>query len=137
MGHAVLESYSRILESLAHKVMSRIEDVMHADNLAQNPSGDPKRNPLKDSASMASGKFPSAKEELEKLNLSDAPTSMTLSDFMGWTLDNEKESKQELSNGTETTTEQLAKQPSATNSKKLSYLEKLDTLGGRSPSARQ
>ncbi|CAI9267507.1 unnamed protein product [Lactuca saligna] len=138
VGHAVLESYSRILESLAHKVMSRIEDVMHADNLAQNPSGDPKRNPLKDSASMASGKFPSAKEELEKLNLSDAPTSMTLSDFMGWTLDNEKESKQELSNGTETTTtEQLAKQPSATNSKKLSYLEKLDTLGGRSPSARQ
>ncbi|KAI3737628.1 hypothetical protein L2E82_27637 [Cichorium intybus] len=135
VGHAILESYSRILESLAHKVMSRIEDVMHADNLAQNPSGDPKRNPLKDSASMASGKFPNAKEEVEKLNFSDAPTSMTLNDFMGWTLDQEKESKGELSNGTETT-EQLAKQPSATNSKKLSHLEKLDT-GGRSPPARQ
>ncbi|KVH97962.1 Plant specific Rop nucleotide exchanger, PRONE [Cynara cardunculus var. scolymus] len=127
-------SYSRILESLAHKVMSRIEDVMHADNLAQNPSGDAKRNPLKDAALRASGKFPNAKEELEKLNRSEAPTSMTLSDFMGWSMDQEKESRDELSNGNDSEPP-LAKQPSATNSKKLSYLEKLDS--GRSPMARQ
>nr|GEW10982.1 Rop guanine nucleotide exchange factor 12-like [Tanacetum cinerariifolium] len=135
IGHAILESYSRILESLAHKVMSRIEDVMHADNLARNPSGDLKRNSLKATSSISSGRFPNAKEELEKLNYSDAPTSMTLSDFMGWTLEQEKESKEEVSNGNEPGL--LAKQPSATNSKKISYLEKLETLGSRSPSGRQ
>ncbi|KAD4585275.1 hypothetical protein E3N88_22876 [Mikania micrantha] len=135
IGHAILESYSRILESLAHKVMSRIEDVMHADNLTQNPSRDLKRNSLKDSASRASEKFPNAKEELEKLNYANAPTSMTLSDFMGWTLEQENESTEELSNGNENAT--LAKQTSATNSKKLTYLERLETLGGRSPSSRQ
>ncbi|KAJ9559649.1 hypothetical protein OSB04_004809 [Centaurea solstitialis] len=47
VGHAILESYSRILESLAHKVMSRIEDVIHADNLVQNPSGRRKAEPAK------------------------------------------------------------------------------------------
>ncbi|XP_076920311.1 rop guanine nucleotide exchange factor 12-like [Bidens hawaiensis] len=123
VGHAVLESYSRILESLANKVMSRIEDVMCADNLARNPSGDLKRNSLKDSAS---GKFPDAKEELEKLNYANAPTSMTLSEFISWSSGQE-------SNETET----LAKQTSATNSKKHSYLERLELLGGRSPSTRQ
>ncbi|KAJ0929407.1 putative PRONE domain, Rop guanine nucleotide exchange factor [Helianthus annuus] len=135
VGHAVLESYSRVLESLAHKVMSRIEDVLHADNLVKNPSGDLKRNSLKDSASRASGKFPNAKEELEKINYANAPTSMTLSDFMGWTLEQENESKEDLSNGNETA--KLGKQTSATNSKKLSYIERLETLGGRSPSSRQ
>ncbi|KVH92938.1 hypothetical protein Ccrd_004975 [Cynara cardunculus var. scolymus] len=50
VGLAILESYSRILESLAHKVLSRIEDVQHVDALAQNPSlGSLKRNSLKDS----------------------------------------------------------------------------------------
>ncbi|MFS7950466.1 putative PRONE domain, Rop guanine nucleotide exchange factor [Helianthus anomalus] len=135
VGHAVLESYSRVLESLAHKVMSRIEDVLHADNLVKNPSGDLKRNSLKDSASRASGKFPNAKEELEKINYANAPTSMTLSDFMGWTLEQENESKEDLSNGNETA--KLGKQTLATNSKKLSYIERLETLGGRSPSSRQ
>ncbi|KAJ0586529.1 putative PRONE domain, Rop guanine nucleotide exchange factor [Helianthus annuus] len=135
VGHAVLESYSRVLESLAHKVMSRIEDVLHADNLVKNPSSDLKRNSLKDSASRASGKFPNAKEELEKINYANAPTSMTLSDFMGWTLEQENESKEDLSNGNETA--KLGKQTSATNSKKLSYIERLETLGGRSPSSRQ
>ncbi|KAL8232396.1 hypothetical protein R6Q57_002174 [Mikania cordata] len=135
IGHAILVSYSRILESLAHKVMSRIEDVMHTDNLTQNPSRDLKRNSLKDSASRASEKFPNAKEELEKLNYANAPTSMTLSDFMGWTSEQENESTEELSNGNENAT--LAKQTSATNSKKLTYLERLETLGGRSPSSRQ
>ncbi|XP_071733472.1 rop guanine nucleotide exchange factor 12-like [Rutidosis leptorrhynchoides] len=132
IGHAILESYSRILESLAHKVMSRIEDVMHADNLVHNPSADPKRNPLIYSASTASGKFPNAKEELEKINFSNAPTSMTLSDFIGWTLEHEKESKDKLSNGNES--QPLTKQSSAANSKKLTYLDRLETLGGRSPS---
>ncbi|XP_024979912.1 rop guanine nucleotide exchange factor 12-like [Cynara cardunculus var. scolymus] len=68
VGLAILESYSRILESLAHKVLSRIEDVQHVDALAQNPSlGSLKRNSLKDSIKIqASGKFPYAVEETIK-----------------------------------------------------------------------
>ncbi|CAH1425527.1 unnamed protein product [Lactuca virosa] len=67
VGLAILESYSRILESLAHKVLSRIEDVQHADALTQNPSlGDMKTNSLKDSVKiLTSGKFPDAVEEIE------------------------------------------------------------------------
>ena len=52
VGLAILESYSRILESLAHKVLSRIEDVQHVDALTENPSlgiGSLKRNSFKDS----------------------------------------------------------------------------------------
>nr|XP_043626192.1 rop guanine nucleotide exchange factor 12-like [Erigeron canadensis] len=60
VGHAILESYSRILESLAHKVLSRIEDVQHADVLTQSPSSRSlKMNSLKDSVRLStSGKFP-------------------------------------------------------------------------------
>lgn len=59
VGLAILESYSRILESLAHKVLSRIEDVQHADALTQSPSSRSlKMNSLRDSSRMsASGKF--------------------------------------------------------------------------------
>ncbi|KAK8602238.1 hypothetical protein V6N12_052052 [Hibiscus sabdariffa] len=35
VGLAILESYSRVLESLAYSVMSRIEDVLHADSLTR------------------------------------------------------------------------------------------------------
>ncbi|KAL6845398.1 hypothetical protein ACP4OV_024893 [Aristida adscensionis] len=37
VGFAILESYSRTLESLAFAVMSRIEDVLHADAVARDP----------------------------------------------------------------------------------------------------
>ncbi|KAJ9537607.1 hypothetical protein OSB04_030340 [Centaurea solstitialis] len=62
VGLAILESYSRILESLAHKVLSRIEDVQHVDAIACNRSlslGSTKRNSLRDSIKIqASGKSP-------------------------------------------------------------------------------
>ncbi|AQL00304.1 Rop guanine nucleotide exchange factor 9 [Zea mays] len=48
VGFALLESYSRVLESLAFNVMSRIEDVVQTDNLARDiakknapPAADP------------------------------------------------------------------------------------------------
>ncbi|CAD6237498.1 unnamed protein product [Miscanthus lutarioriparius] len=41
VGYAILESYSRTLESLAFAVLSRIEDVLHADAVACDPN---KRN---------------------------------------------------------------------------------------------
>lgn len=37
VGYAILESYSRTLESLAFAVLSRIEDVLHADAVACDP----------------------------------------------------------------------------------------------------
>ncbi|PWA61839.1 PRONE domain-containing protein [Artemisia annua] len=61
VGHAVLESYSRILESLAHKVLSRIEDIQHADALTQSPSSSSrslKMNSIRDSVRLStSGKY--------------------------------------------------------------------------------
>ncbi|KAK8695128.1 hypothetical protein V6N13_000302 [Hibiscus sabdariffa] len=41
VGLAILESYSRVLESLAFSVMSRIEDVLHADSLTRASSPAP------------------------------------------------------------------------------------------------
>ncbi|XP_051148917.1 rho guanine nucleotide exchange factor 8-like [Andrographis paniculata] len=40
VGLAVLESYSRVLETLAATVMSRIEDVLYADSVVRNPPKD-------------------------------------------------------------------------------------------------
>uniref|UniRef100_A0A0E0JMC3 PRONE domain-containing protein n=1 Tax=Oryza punctata TaxID=4537 RepID=A0A0E0JMC3_ORYPU len=37
VGYAILESYSRTLESLAFAVLSRIEDVLHADAVVRDP----------------------------------------------------------------------------------------------------
>merc|ERR1712107_896246 len=37
VGYAILESYSRTLESLAFAVLSRLEDVLHADAVACDP----------------------------------------------------------------------------------------------------
>ncbi|KAL4563937.1 hypothetical protein LXL04_027986 [Taraxacum kok-saghyz] len=68
VGHAVLESYSRVLESLANTVMNRIEDVLYADDLAQDPSNNTKSTPDQTQGNMTNG----------------TPTSTTISDVMGW-----------------------------------------------------
>ncbi|KAK4482037.1 hypothetical protein RD792_012959 [Penstemon davidsonii] len=133
VGQAILESYSRIIESLAFTVLSRIEDVMHADSLAKDPSSaEQKKRPIKEPSPItASEKFPNAKEELEKLNSAETPTSMTLLDFMGWNLDTDpkKDSQDETD-----TKQQLNKPPNIITNKKMSYLENLG--GSRSPTAR-
>lgn len=64
VGQACLESYSRILESLAYTVLSRIEDVLAADQATQSPSKPPPAN--NDSIDFDSG------------------DTMTLLDVMGW-----------------------------------------------------
>ncbi|XP_073052999.1 rop guanine nucleotide exchange factor 12-like [Primulina eburnea] len=140
VGHAILESYSRIIESLAYTVMSRIDDVMHADSLARNPSGET-RSPLKDQCPLkVSEKFPNANEELDKLNSLEKPTSMTLLDFMGWTLDpGDSEAKKDSNDDScgDTDTKFLGKPANIVTDKKMSYIEKLEILGGsRSPTAR-
>ncbi|KAL2924554.1 Rop guanine nucleotide exchange factor 12 [Bienertia sinuspersici] len=139
VGHALLESYSRILESLAHTVLSRIEDVLYADSLAQNPSlAQYKRNPLTD-IKITSTKFPNADEEIEKLNAVGTPPSMTLSDFMGWTMDNgdgDLKPKEGVEDEEQDDTCELkiGKLANIAIPKKISYLENLGGL--RSPTAR-
>ncbi|GAV64464.1 LOW QUALITY PROTEIN: PRONE domain-containing protein [Cephalotus follicularis] len=129
VGQAVLESYSRILESLAFTVLSRIEDVLYADYVTQNPSqASCKRTFLKDSPTLA-----------DKQNFMEAPNSMTLSDFMGWGLDQAgAESRKDFMFSDdllkESDAKNMAKLGDVVTNKKVSYLE---TLGGlRSPTAR-
>uniref|UniRef100_A0ACD5VUN8 Uncharacterized protein n=1 Tax=Avena sativa TaxID=4498 RepID=A0ACD5VUN8_AVESA len=70
VGFAILESYSRVLESLAYNVMSRIEDVIVADNLA--------REKAKRDMPPGSELAPTPQQA------PDMADSMTLLDFMGW-----------------------------------------------------
>ncbi|GMQ06514.1 hypothetical protein CsSME_00051069 [Camellia sinensis var. sinensis] len=141
VGYSILECYSRVLESLANTVMSRIEDVLYADSLTQNPSlALSKRKLSMDSLPVEGpGSSPSS-EDMEKLNsITDTPNSMTLSDFMGWNLDQgETEIKKNYSMGNlqclKEENEKLSKPPNIVTNKKISYIDKLEALGGlRSP----
>ncbi|KAK8698466.1 hypothetical protein V6N13_114583 [Hibiscus sabdariffa] len=66
VGHAILESYSRVIESLAFSIMSRIEDVLHADDLIQES---------------LLARSSNSDDEVARLSSSERPT---LLDFMGW-----------------------------------------------------
>ncbi|KAG8388342.1 hypothetical protein BUALT_Bualt02G0115700 [Buddleja alternifolia] len=128
VGQAILESYSRIIESLAFTVLSRIEDVMHADSLARNPSNAAQKRSLE--------KLTNPKEEPENLNTPGTPNSKTLLDFMGWNVDNrEMDNKKDLK--CEVDTKPLSKPHNIVTNKKPTYIERLEILGGtRSPTAR-
>ncbi|PAN18166.1 hypothetical protein PAHAL_3G183400 [Panicum hallii] len=122
VGLAILESYSRTLESLAFTVMSRIEDVLNVDLATQDPKNvDSMRIPSltsDDTDKVVSD----AKAEVEKSRRME-PVTATMYDFVGsW--DHVKES----ANGPK-----LSK-ISSIATKRFSYL---DNLGGtRSPIAR-
>lgn len=105
----MLESYSRILESLAYTVLSRINDVLDADRAVSKRSTTP--------------------TELEEETLVG---SMTLSDFMGWDFD---QGNEDSDSKKDTSDDPLAKEKlNVVTTKKTSYL---DTLGGvKSPTAR-
>ncbi|KAM3246036.1 rop guanine nucleotide exchange factor 12 isoform X1 [Capsicum annuum] len=134
IGHAILESYSRIIESRAFTVMSRIEDVIQADNLAQDPSnGEVKRYPIEDPLKVSYGM--NDKEDVEKLSSGDTPNSMTLLDFMGWEEgddDAEKDMKEDQSK--ESDAKLVSKPPNVVTNNRVSYLDNL--AGLRSPTAR-
>ncbi|CAM8923468.1 unnamed protein product [Rhodiola kirilowii] len=74
VGHAILESYSRTIEGLAHTVMSRIEGVLYADQLVQNSSNESGILLLSASSS----------ERTDNSDISKSPRSPSLSQFMGW-----------------------------------------------------
>ncbi|KAI0496785.1 hypothetical protein KFK09_023109 [Dendrobium nobile] len=142
VGQSVLESYSRILETLAYTVMSKIEDVLYADELAQDPSkkSSNRKLSLSDSDLLSLKNF-DPKEEMEKLASMESQTSFTLSDYMGWAIDlnsegekKEQGSPEEILGSEES---KLRKPPVSATHKKFSYIEKLENFGGlRSPRAR-
>ncbi|GLU14497.1 hypothetical protein SLE2022_310620 [Rubroshorea leprosula] len=129
VGQAVLESYSRILESLAYTVLSRIVDVLYADIVAQNPSqASCTRNPLKDGTTIM--------VLLSNEGESATDNSMTLSDLLIWSFDQgENEKKKESTE--EVTKEDEGKHLHKLNishNKKSYYLDSLS--GSRSPTLR-
>lgn len=128
VGQAVLESYSRILESLAFTVLSRIDDVLHADSVAQNPQG---RRSVSRNSIPKPDKSPTPKEESEKVGAE----TMTLSDFMGWNNDpGDSDKKDSDDSYKDIDNAKPQKLPNVVTDKKTSYLE---TLGGmRSPTSR-
>ncbi|CAJ2656131.1 unnamed protein product [Trifolium pratense] len=139
VGQAVLESYSRILESLAFTVLSRIEDVLHADCQTQNPLQG-RRNSARNPVPKPEKCPTPPREEVDKIS-AETPCSMTLSDFMGWSSDqgesdpNKKDSSA-VSDDTDKDIEsaKLQKLPLISTDKKLSYVENIG--GMRSPTSR-
>ncbi|GMI78024.1 MATERNAL EFFECT EMBRYO ARREST 64, ROP (rho of plants) guanine nucleotide exchange factor 12 [Hibiscus trionum] len=113
VGQALLESYSRILESLAFTVLSRIGDVLYADSIVRNPNQTSSKG-LPNSTNSGSG------NDGKNGNL------MTLSDLLTWSaeqLEIDSESNGELSKEID---EKQMQQLNAVTSRK-SYL---DNLGG-------
>lgn len=142
VGQAVLESYSRILESLASTVLSRIEDVLHADYQTQNPTKNTKKAALRSLPHIpkSDNPPPPAEEDDQIENEAGTPASMTLLDFMGWgndqggggDADAKKDPAEDLSKDADG---KMQKLPNIeTNNKKGSYLENLG--GVRSPTSR-
>lgn len=130
VGQAVLESYSRILESLAFTVMSRIEDVLDADSEIQGLVSSSDSQPTTVFVRLNPG------TEIEKLNTFGAPISMTLSDFMGWQSDlvENKDSNDSIDDLKDGDAKAMSKLGNVVTNTKMSYLEKLGGL--RSPTSR-
>ncbi|XP_074592655.1 rho guanine nucleotide exchange factor 8-like [Curcuma longa] len=138
VGQSILESYSRVLESLAFTVMSQIDDVLYADSLIQDPSNNSTRRRSLTDSEVGPVKKLDPKEEMEKLN--ETPNSMTLSDFMGWNFNPDSEMEYNNLMSTEETAHKndvkMKKPPNIVTNKKLSYLEKLENLKAlRSPTS--
>ena len=126
--------------------MSRIEDVLYADSLTQNPSSANSNGRLSVVSSPIAipQKSQNAEEEVERFSSSDTPTSMTLSDFMGWSLsqgeaDNGKKNDLRVNKDSQlkqASDHKLMNKPANINTKRFSYLEKLENFSLRSPTAR-
>ncbi|CAH2053571.1 unnamed protein product [Thlaspi arvense] len=137
IGLAIMESYSRVLESLAYTVVSRIEDVLEADQLTQDPEiAVCKRYIVKETES------PKKEEEQNFCLLEDRPKKqkrpISLSQVMQWNMEDQEQSKKEKNDAPfkESGKKLLTRVSSmimANNKKTGSYLESLGTT--RSPTA--
>ncbi|PQP95781.1 rop guanine nucleotide exchange factor 9 isoform X2 [Prunus yedoensis var. nudiflora] len=143
VGYAILESYSRVIESLAFNVMSMVEDVLYADNQARKASSNRRLSVDSSSPFTDNGRSPYAREDADRLSSSETPTK-TLFEFMGWNAETEEtDMEKDSSTGNkesyfkEDTDKSMNKPPTNINTKRFSYLEKLEKLSGlRSPTAR-
>ncbi|KAL6006206.1 Rho guanine nucleotide exchange factor 8 [Asimina triloba] len=141
VGQSVLECYSRVLESLAYTVTSRIDDVLFADSLTQNPThAESKKQPATSDPPPVNHQEKTLKQgdDGEKPATKDSPSSMTLSDFMGWGIDAEQEAKKEPGNLEDMLSmddgKTINKPTNIAINKKVTYIEKLENIGGvRSP----
>ncbi|CAF2078474.1 BnaC01g35510D [Brassica napus] len=130
IGLAILESYSRVLESLAHTVLSRIEDVLEADQLTQESEvAVCKRDIVKETES------PKKEEEKDFCLLEERPkkskSTISLSQVMQWNMEDHEQPKKEKN---ETPRKKLLTRVSSMiNKKTSSYLESLGTT--KSPKA--
>ncbi|XP_028789336.1 rop guanine nucleotide exchange factor 11-like [Neltuma alba] len=136
VGQAVLESYSRILESLAFTVLSRIEDVLHADYQTQNPSKNARKSALR---GIPKSPSPTPIKQDSDMSAEETTVSMTLSDFMGWEGDTgdsdmKKDPQAVTDDLCKDTDGKMQKLPNIDTNKKVSYLENLG--GMRSPTSR-
>ncbi|KAG7577442.1 PRONE domain [Arabidopsis thaliana x Arabidopsis arenosa] len=136
IGLAIVESYSRILESLAHTVMSRIEDVLEADQLARDPELVVcKRYIVEETES------PKKEEEpnfclLEERPKKQKPT-ISLSEVMQWNIETNEPKKEksdaQLKDSGKKLLTRVSSMIMSNNKKTTSYLESLGTT--RSPTA--
>ncbi|CAG7890101.1 unnamed protein product [Brassica rapa] len=125
IGLAILESYSRVLESLAHTVLSRIEDVLEADQLTQES----------EVAVCKEAESPKKEEGKDFCLLEERPkkskSTISLSQVMQWNMEDHEQPKKEKN---ETPRKKLLTRVSSMiNKKTSSYLESLGTT--KSPKA--
>lgn len=127
-----------MLESLANTVMNRIEDVLYADNMAQDPSLP--ANKRTTSMSLGASIDPTQPAQSPGHTPTGSPTSRTLSDFMGWSVeqDGPETTKSNSSPKSEDTENEKYHSKSAKilSRTKNSYMEKLEAYGLRSPTIR-
>ncbi|KAI3933173.1 hypothetical protein MKW92_014858 [Papaver armeniacum] len=137
VGQSILESYSRVLESLAYTVTSRIDDVLYADSLTQNPAlAISKRMLSMDTTPKALGLVKFSEEEIEKVSSTEIPSPMTLLDFIDWSAeqsDKTPKKNEELDNLEEFLKDKDGKgvtKPASINvlTKKASYVDSLGRL---------
>jgi hypothetical protein len=132
VGQAILESYSRVIESLAYTVLSRIEDVLYVDSMTKNPSlAVSGRRFSLDSLQVTEQTSPHSEDGVRSMTSSGTPPSMTLSDFMGWSSTND------LKRTNSTGDLYDLKEKDEKSPKKHYYLDKLEYLNAiRSPIGR-
>uniref|UniRef100_A0A0D9V5X5 PRONE domain-containing protein n=1 Tax=Leersia perrieri TaxID=77586 RepID=A0A0D9V5X5_9ORYZ len=140
VGFAILESYSRVLESLAYNVMSRIEDVVSADDHAREKAKK-EASPAPSPATANNGPEHHHAGEVDAASkMAGSPNSRTLLDFMDdWNGDAEaKPSPTALAAEPPAQEDgRLMKLPNIMTNLKQTYMDKLDLFGGhRSPSGR-
>ena len=127
IGLAILESYSRVLESLAHTVLSRIEDVLVADQLTQDPES------LLCKRYIVETESPKKQEERNFCLLKERPiqqkATISLSEVMQWNMEDKNDAP--LKDSGKKLLTRVSTMIMANNKKSTSYLESLGTT--RSP----